>query len=112
MIAFGGGSGLDVGKAIAFMSGQTLSIWEFEDIGDNWSKANSDAIAPIIAVPTTAGTGSETGRASVILNEKTGEKKLFFIQNFYHQLSFLILLSRLASRLCWVLDQMALARPL
>jgi len=82
VIAFGGGSGLDVGKAIAFMSGQTLSIWEFEDIGDNWSKANSDAIAPIIAVPTTAGTGSETGRASVILNEKTGEKKIIFHPKF------------------------------
>jgi len=82
VIAFGGGSALDVGKAIAFMSGQTLSIWEFEDIGDNWSKANSDAIAPIIAVPTTAGTGSETGRASVILNEKTGEKKIIFHPKF------------------------------
>ena len=82
VIAFGGGSGLDVGKAIAFMSGQTLSIWEFEDIGDNWSNANSDAIAPIIAVPTTAGTGSETGRASVILNEKTGEKKIIFHPKF------------------------------
>jgi len=64
------------------MSGQTLSIWEFEDIGDNWSKANSDAIAPIVAVPTTAGTGSETGRASVILNEKTGEKKIIFHPKF------------------------------
>ena len=74
VIAFGGGSSLDVGKAIAFMSGQIQPIWEFEDVGDNWSKANSDAIAPIVAVPTTAGTGSETGRASVILNEKTGEK--------------------------------------
>ncbi len=82
VIAFGGGSGLDVGKAIAFMSGQTLSIWEFEDIGDNWSKASSDAIAPIVAVPTTAGTGSETGRASVILNEKTGEKKIIFHPKF------------------------------
>ena len=82
VIAFGGGSGLDVGKAIAFMSGQTLSIWEFEDIGDNWSKANPDTIAPIIAVPTTAGTGSETGRASVILNEKTGEKKIIFHPKF------------------------------
>ena len=71
VIAFGGGSGLDVGKAIAFMSAQTLPIWEFEDIGDNWTKANSDQIAPIIAVPTTAGTGSETGRASVILNQET-----------------------------------------
>ena len=68
VIAFGGGSGLDVGKAVAFMSGQTLPIWDFEDVGDNWTKANSDKIAPIIAVPTTAGTGSETGRASVILN--------------------------------------------
>ena len=82
VIAFGGGSGLDVGKAIAFMSGQTLSLWEFEDIGDNWSKANSDTIAPIIAVPTTAGTGSETGRASVILNEKSGEKKIIFHPKF------------------------------
>ena len=71
VIAFGGGSGLDVGKAIAFMSGQTLPIWDFEDIGDNWTKANSNKIAPIIAIPTTAGTGSETGRASVILNEET-----------------------------------------
>ena len=82
VIAFGGGSGLDVGKAIAFMSGQTLSIWEFEDIGDNWSKANPNTIAPIIAVPTTAGTGSETGRASVILNEKIGEKKIIFHPKF------------------------------
>ena len=82
VIAFGGGSSLDVGKAIAFMSGQIQPIWEFEDVGDNWSKANSDAIAPIIAVPTTAGTGSETGRASVILNEKTGEKKIIFHPKF------------------------------
>ena len=82
VIAFGGGSGLDVGKAIAFMSGQKLSIWEFEDVGENWKKANSDNIAPIIAVPTTAGTGSETGRASVILNEETGVKKIIFHPKF------------------------------
>ena len=82
VIAFGGGSGLDVGKAIAFMSGQSLSIWEFEDVEDNWTKANSDKIAPIIAVPTTAGTGSETGRASVILNEETGVKKIIFHPKF------------------------------
>nr|MBC8298113.1 iron-containing alcohol dehydrogenase [Pelagibacterales bacterium] len=82
VIAFGGGSGLDVGKAVAFMSGQTLSIWDFEDIGDNWTKANSDKIAPIIAVPTTAGTGSETGRASVILNEQTGVKNIIFHPKF------------------------------
>ena len=75
VIAFGGGSGLDVGKAIAFMSGQKESIWDFEDVGDNWKKANAESIAPIIAIPTTAGTGSETGRASVILNEDTGIKK-------------------------------------
>ena len=82
VIAFGGGSGLDVGKAIAFMSGQTLPIWDFEDIGDNWTKANSNKIAPIIAVPTTAGTGSETGRASVILNEETGVKNIIFHPKF------------------------------
>ena len=82
VIAFGGGSGLDVGKAIAFMSGQNLSLWDFEDVGDNWSKANSEKIAPIIAVPTTAGTGSETGRASVILNEDTGVKKIIFHPKF------------------------------
>ena len=82
VIAFGGGSGLDVGKAVAFMSGQTLPIWDFEDVGNNWTKANSDKIAPIIAVPTTAGTGSETGRASVILNEETGVKNIIFHPKF------------------------------
>ena len=82
VIAFGGGSGLDVGKAVAFMSGQSLPIWDFEDVGDNWTKANSDKIAPIIAVPTTAGTGSETGRASVILNEDTGVKNIIFHPKF------------------------------
>ncbi len=82
VIAFGGGSSLDVGKAIAFMSGQILPIWDFEDVGDNWKKANSDLIAPIIAIPTTAGTGSETGRASVILNEETGVKTIIFHPKF------------------------------
>ena len=82
VIAFGGGSGLDVGKAIAFMSGQKKSIWDFEDVGDNWKKANAESIAPIIAIPTTAGTGSETGRASVILNEDTGIKKIIFHPKF------------------------------
>ncbi len=82
VIAFGGGSGLDVGKAIAFMIGQTLSLWDFEDVGDNWTKANSNKVAPIIAVPTTAGTGSETGRASVILNEDLGVKKIIFHPKF------------------------------
>ena len=78
IIAFGGGSSLDVGKAIAFMSGQTRSIWDFEDIGDFWTRANANAIAPIIAIPTTAGTGSETGRAAAITNENTNEKKIIF----------------------------------
>ena len=82
VIAFGGGSGLDVGKAIAFMSCQKLSLWDFEDIGDNWTRANNNKISPIIAVPTTAGTGSETGRASVILNETTGVKKIIFHPKF------------------------------
>ena len=78
VIAFGGGSGLDVGKAIAFMSAQTKPIWDFEDVGDNWTKANNEGIAPIIAVPTTAGTGSETGRASLITNEENQTKKIIF----------------------------------
>ena len=82
VIAFGGGSGLDVGKAVAFMSGQTLPIWDFEDVGDNWTKANHEKISPIIAVPTTAGTGSETGRASVILNQDTGVKNIIFHPKF------------------------------
>ena len=82
VIAFGGGSGLDVGKAIAFMSGQTLPLWDFEDVGDNWLKANHNKIPPIIAVPTTAGTGSETGRASVILNNQTGIKNIIFHPKF------------------------------
>jgi len=82
VIAFGGGSGLDVGKAVAFMSAQSRPIWDFEDVGDYWTRANSEGIAPIIAVPTTAGTGSETGRASAIVNEKTGIKKIIFHPKF------------------------------
>ncbi|NDA08239.1 MAG: iron-containing alcohol dehydrogenase [Alphaproteobacteria bacterium] len=78
VIAFGGGSGLDLGKMVAFMCGQTRPVWDFEDIGDWWTRADSDAIKPIIAVPTTAGTGSEVGRASVITNSQTHVKKIIF----------------------------------
>ena len=84
VITVGGGSALDVGKAIAFMCVQSRPIWDFEDIGDYWKRANEDKIAPIIAIPTTAGTGSETGRASAIINKKPGIKKFIFIQNFLH----------------------------
>ena len=78
VIAFGGGSGLDVGKAIAFMCNQSRPLWDFEDIGDQWKRADSSKISKIIAVPTTAGTGSETGRASLIINKDTGAKKIIF----------------------------------
>lgn len=78
VIAFGGGSGLDLGKMVAFMAGQTRPVWDFEDIGDWWTRADADAIAPIVAVPTTAGTGAEVGRASVITNSHTHEKKIIF----------------------------------
>ncbi len=78
VIAFGGGSALDVGKAIAFMNGQSRPIWDFEDIGDYWKRADEDNIAPIIAIPTTAGTGSETGRASAIIDKANGIKKIIF----------------------------------
>ena len=78
VIAFGGGSALDVGKVIAFMAGQSRSIWDFEDIGDWWTRANAEAILPIIAVPTTAGTGSEVGRAGVISDAATHTKKVIF----------------------------------
>ena len=78
VIAFGGGSALDIGKTIAFWSGQSRPLWDFEDVGDWWTRADPEAIAPIIAVPTTAGTGSEVGRASVITNSATSEKKIIF----------------------------------
>ncbi len=78
VIAIGGGSALDAGKAIAFMSGQRRPIWDFEDIGDNFKRADVDGIAPVVAVPTTAGTGSEVGRASVITDEETHAKKIIF----------------------------------
>ncbi|WP_185802927.1 iron-containing alcohol dehydrogenase [Pontivivens nitratireducens] len=78
VIAFGGGSGLDLGKVVAFMAGQSRPLWDFEDIDDWWTRADADAIAPIVAVPTTAGTGSEVGRASVITNSQTHEKKIIF----------------------------------
>ena len=78
VIAFGGGSALDAGKVIAFMSGQTRPLWDFEDIGDWYTRADPAGIAPVVAVPTTAGTGSEVGRAGVILNEETHQKKIIF----------------------------------
>jgi alcohol dehydrogenase len=78
VIAFGGGSGLDLGKLVAFMSGQTRPVWDFEDIGDWWTRADASTIAPIIAVPTTAGTGSEVGRAGVVTNSDTKVKKIIF----------------------------------
>ncbi|MEM7527485.1 MAG: iron-containing alcohol dehydrogenase [Pseudomonadota bacterium] len=78
VVAFGGGSGLDLAKMVAFMAEQTRPVWDFEDIGDWWTRANSDAIYPSVAVPTTAGTGSEVGRASVITNSETQRKKIIF----------------------------------
>ncbi len=78
VIAFGGGSGLDAAKAVALMAGQDRPIWDFEDVGDNWTRVREEGVAPIVAVPTTAGTGSEVGRASVITNEQTHEKKIIF----------------------------------
>jgi len=78
VVAMGGGSALDTGKVIAFQVGQTRPIWDFEDIGDWWTRADSDAIKPIVAVPTTAGTGSEVGRAGVIINEATHRKYIIF----------------------------------
>ena len=78
VVAFGGGSGLDLGKMVAFMVGQTRPVWDFEDIGDWWTRADPAGIAPIVAVPTTAGTGSEVGRASVITNSETHVKKIIF----------------------------------
>ncbi len=78
VIGWGGGSAIDTGKAIAFMAGQARPLWDFEDIGDWWTRANAAGILPVIAVPTTAGTGSETGRASVITNTETQTKKVIF----------------------------------
>ncbi|WP_375687000.1 iron-containing alcohol dehydrogenase [Pseudooceanicola sp. LIPI14-2-Ac024] len=78
VVAFGGGSGLDLAKTVAFMAGQSRPLWDFEDIGDWWTRADPAGIAPIVAVPTTAGTGSEVGRAGVITNSETHEKKIIF----------------------------------
>jgi len=78
VIAFGGGSALDAGKAVALMAGQKRDLWDFEDVGDNWTRADPAGIAPVVAVPTTAGTGSEAGRASVIVDEERKVKKIIF----------------------------------
>ena len=78
VIAFGGGSGIDTGKVIAFMAGQSRPMWDFEDVGDWWTRADPEGILPIVAVPTTAGTGSEVGRAGVITDETTHTKKVIF----------------------------------
>ncbi len=78
VVAFGGGSGLDLGKLVAFMAGQTRSVWDFEDVGDWWTRADAGAIFPNVAVPTTAGTGSEVGRAGVLVNSETHVKKIIF----------------------------------
>ena len=114
VIAIGGGSALDVGKAVAFMSGQNRPIWDFEDIGDYWKRANDDNIAPIIAIPTTAGTGSETGRASAIINKKTGVKKIIFHPKFLPSIVILdpILTLDLSPRLTAATGMDALAHNL
>ena len=78
VVAFGGGSGLDMGKLIAFMSGQARPVWDYEDVGDWWTRADPKGIAPIIAVPTTAGTGSEVGRAGILTDERTHTKRIIF----------------------------------
>jgi alcohol dehydrogenase class IV len=114
VIAFGGGSGLDVGKAVAFMSGQSRPIWDFEDIGDYWKRADETNIAPIIAAPTTAGTGSETGRASAIINKKTGIKKIIFHPKFLPSIVILdpVLTVDLSPRLTGATGMDALAHNL
>jgi len=114
VIAFGGGSGLDVGKAIAFMSGQTRPIWDFEDVGDYWKRANEKNIAPIIAIPTTAGTGSETGRASAIINKESGVKKIIFHPKLLPSIVILdpVLTVDLSSRLTAATGMDALAHNL
>ena len=114
VIAFGGGSGLDVGKAIAFMVGQTRPIWDFEDIEDYWKRADETNISPIIAVPTTAGTGSETGRASAIINKETGIKKIIFHPKFLPSIVILdpILTVDLSPRLTGATGMDALAHNL
>lgn len=78
VVALGGGAALDTGKVVAFMAGQTRPLWDFEDIGDYWTRANPAGIKPVVAIPTTAGTGSEVGRAGVILKEDTHQKKIIF----------------------------------
>lgn len=78
VIAFGGGSALDAAKAVALMIGQERPIWDFEDVGDNWTRVNASGMAPVVAVPTTAGTGSEVGRASVITDQDKKIKKIIF----------------------------------
>ncbi len=114
VIAFGGGSGLDVGKAIAFMSGQTRLIWDFEDVGDYWKRANEKNIAPIIAIPTTAGTGSETGRASAIINKESRVKKIIFHPKLLPSIVILdpVLTVDLSSRLTAATGMDALAHNL
>ncbi|MGI9282527.1 MAG: iron-containing alcohol dehydrogenase [Endozoicomonas sp.] len=81
VIAFGGGSALDAGKAIALMVGQSRPIWDFEDVGDNYLRVNEAGMLPVVAVPTTAGTGSEVGRASVITHQDERVKKIIFHPN-------------------------------
>jgi alcohol dehydrogenase class IV len=81
VIAFGGGSGLDAAKAIALMVGQNRSLWDFEDVGDNWKRVQVSSMAPVVAIPTTAGTGSEVGRASVITDSEQQIKKIIFHPN-------------------------------
>jgi|TARA_B100001057_G_scaffold46426_1_gene41398 alcohol dehydrogenase class IV len=114
VIAIGGGSALDVGKAIAFMSAQSRPIWDFEDIGDYWKRADEKNIAPIIAIPTTAGTGSETGRASAIINSKTGIKKIIFHPKFLPSVVILdpVLTKDLSPRLTGATGMDALAHNL
>lgn len=74
VIAFGGGSAIDAAKAVALVAHQPCSLWEAR----NSANVDASLMLPVVAVPTTAGTGSEVGNASVITDEENHTKRIIF----------------------------------
>jgi alcohol dehydrogenase len=88
VIGLGGGSSIDTAKACAMMMKHDGDLWDYASVGTGKKKEVTGA-APVVAISTTAGTGTETDPYCVITNEETGEKIDFAQDAIFPAISFI-----------------------